>query len=84
MEWGFLGYKQDLSLGYEVENIKKNSGRGIGTSAISEGRAMREVPVSIAAPVFSNSRVSWPKEKLSRPTSQYPRRRTGSQVILPV
>ena len=51
---------------------------------MSEGRAMREVPVSIAAPVFSNSRVSWPKEKLSRPTSQYPRRRTGSQVILPV
>jgi hypothetical protein len=40
------------------------------TSARSEGRAIREVPVSMAAPVFSNSSVSSPKEKLSRLTSQ--------------
>ena len=30
-------------------------------SAISDGRAMSEVPVSIAAPVFSNSISSFPK-----------------------
>lgn len=54
------------------------------TSAMSEGSAMREVPVSIAAPVFSSSSVSEPNEKLSSSTSQYPRRRTGSHVIFPV
>lgn len=74
-----------VPVGWVSKYVTKTRGKSTySSSAMVEGRAMREVPVSRMTPVFSSSATLLPRAMELSSTSQYALRRRGILISSPV